>query len=50
MSGDPGQSWDGTYRGADAPEGVYLFELSYNSERAKKKGLQIVTGQIHLYR
>jgi len=49
-SNDPLQGWDGTYRGKDSPEGLYLYELSYSSERARKKGIQISTGQINLLR
>jgi gliding motility-associated-like protein len=50
FTGDPQESWDGTLKGAESPQGVYLFELTYRSERARKKGTQIVNGQIHLYR
>ena len=44
----PGQFWDGSYKGAPAQEGVYVWEVIYKDLRSRKK--ERVFGHVTLLR
>lgn len=49
-SEEPQQGWDGSFRGAPSPEGVYYYHIAYTGYLDHKLRKRTVSGVVHLLR
>ena len=47
---DLGQGWDGTYKGSDAPEGLYVYRVDYQKYDFLELKKHTKVGNVNLIR